>query len=50
MPEVTAMVSKFGNSAKTIVPGRVIAFLHSDFVSKHQGMKERGNMRYYIIA
>ncbi len=38
--EMTAIASEFGNSAKIIVPGswlrkRVIAFLHSEFVSKH---------------
>ncbi|MFY9796955.1 MAG: DUF2080 family transposase-associated protein [Candidatus Nitrosopolaris sp.] len=38
--EVTAIASKFGNSAKIIVPRswlgkRVIAFLYSDFISKH---------------
>ncbi|MGA9149606.1 MAG: DUF2080 family transposase-associated protein [Candidatus Nitrosopolaris sp.] len=38
--EVTTIVSKFGNSAKIIVPRswlrrRVIAFLHSEFISKH---------------
>jgi hypothetical protein len=43
--EITAVVSKFGNSAKIIVPRswlgrRVIAFLHSEFTAKHGGMKE----------
>ena len=38
--EVTAIASEFGNSAKIIVPRswlgrRVIAFLHSDYISKH---------------
>jgi putative transposon-encoded protein len=37
--EVTAIASKFGNSAKIIVPRwlrkRVIVFLHSEFISKH---------------
>jgi putative transposon-encoded protein len=38
--EVTAMASEFGNSAKIIVPRgwlgrRVIAFLHSEYISKH---------------
>ncbi|MGC2574070.1 MAG: DUF2080 family transposase-associated protein [Candidatus Nitrosopolaris sp.] len=38
--EVTAMASKFGNSAKIIVPRswlrkRVIAFLHSEYITKH---------------
>jgi putative transposon-encoded protein len=38
--EVTAIASKFGNSAKIIVPRswlrkRVIAFLHSEYISKH---------------
>jgi putative transposon-encoded protein len=38
--EVTAIASQFGNSAKIILPrswlGRkVIAFLHSEYISKH---------------
>jgi putative transposon-encoded protein len=38
--EVTAIASEFGNSAKVIVPrswlGKsVIAFLHSEYISKH---------------
>jgi hypothetical protein len=38
--EVTSIASEFGNSAKIIVPRswlnkRIIAFLHSDFISKH---------------
>ena len=38
--EVTAIASKYGNSAKIIVPRswlgrRVIAFLHSEYISKH---------------
>ncbi|MGA9151969.1 MAG: DUF2080 family transposase-associated protein [Candidatus Nitrosopolaris sp.] len=38
--EVTAIASKIGNSAKIIVPRswlgrRVIAFLHSEYISKH---------------
>jgi hypothetical protein len=38
--EITAIASEFGNSAKIIVPHswlgkRVIAFLHSDYISKH---------------
>jgi putative transposon-encoded protein len=42
--EVTSIASEFGNSAEIIVPRswlrrRVIAFLHSDFISKH--LKER---------
>ncbi len=43
--EITAIASEFGNSAKIIVPRnwlrkRVIAFLHSEFISKHQGTKK----------
>jgi hypothetical protein len=43
--EITAVASKFGNSAKIIVPRswlgrRVIAFLHSEFISNHGGTKE----------
>jgi hypothetical protein len=38
--EITAIASEFGNSAKIIVPRswlrkRVIAFLYSEFISKH---------------
>jgi putative transposon-encoded protein len=38
--EVTAIANEFGNSAKIIVPRswlgrRVIAFLHSDYISKY---------------
>jgi hypothetical protein len=38
--EVTAIASEYGNSAKIIVPRswlgkRVIAFPHSDYISKH---------------
>ena len=38
--EITAIASKFGNSAKVIVPRswlgrRVIAFLHSEYIAKH---------------
>jgi putative transposon-encoded protein len=42
--EITAIVSEYGNSAKIIVPRswmdkRIIAFLHSEYISKHP--KER---------
>jgi putative transposon-encoded protein len=42
--EVTAIASEYGNSAKIIVPRswlgkRIIAFLHSEYISKHR--KER---------
>jgi hypothetical protein len=38
--EITSIASEFGNSAKIIVPRswrgtRVIAFLHSEYISKH---------------
>ena len=38
--EITAIATEFGNSAKIIVPRswlgkRVIAFLHSEYISKH---------------
>ena len=38
--EITAIASEFGNSAKIIVPRswlgkRIIAFLHSEYISKH---------------
>jgi hypothetical protein len=38
--EITGISSEYGNSAKIIVPRswlgkRVIAFLHSDYISKH---------------
>ncbi|MGB8934239.1 MAG: DUF2080 family transposase-associated protein [Candidatus Nitrosopolaris sp.] len=44
IPEVTAIATEFGNSAKIIVPRswlrkRVIDFLDSEFISKHA---ERG--------
>jgi hypothetical protein len=44
--EVTAIASEFGNSAKIIVPRswlnkRVIAFLHSEYVSKHPAAEEQ---------
>jgi len=44
--EITAIASEFGNSAKIIVPRpwlgkRVIAFLHSEFISKHPGARAR---------
>ncbi|MFZ0222495.1 MAG: hypothetical protein WAM42_12495 [Candidatus Nitrosopolaris sp.] len=45
--EVTAIASEFGNSTKIIVRRswlnrRVIAFLHSEYISKHrQERKER---------
>jgi hypothetical protein len=43
--EITAIASEFGNSAKIIVPrswlgGRVIAFLHSEYVSKQPPERE----------
>jgi hypothetical protein len=46
--EVTAIASEFSNSAKIIVPRswlgkRVIAFLHSEYISKHpEQVKENG--------
>jgi putative transposon-encoded protein len=38
--EVTAIANEYGNSAKIIVPRswmgkRIIAFLHSEYISKH---------------
>jgi hypothetical protein len=38
--DITAIASEYGNSAKIIVPRswlgkRVIAFVHSDYISKH---------------
>jgi hypothetical protein len=46
IPEVTATAIEFGNSAKIIVPRswlnkRVIAFLHSEYVSKHPVAEEQ---------
>ena len=43
--EITAIATEFGNSAKIIVPRswlgkRVIAFLHSDYISKHPGERK----------
>ncbi|MGA8085178.1 MAG: DUF2080 family transposase-associated protein [Candidatus Nitrosopolaris sp.] len=46
--EVRAIATEFGNSAKIIVPRswlgmRVIAFLHSEYISKHpEGRKADG--------
>jgi hypothetical protein len=44
--EITAIASEYGNSAKIIVPKswlgrRVIAFLHSDYISKHPEMRRK---------
>jgi putative transposon-encoded protein len=38
--EITAIATEYGNSTKIIVPRswlgkRIIAFLHSDYISKH---------------
>jgi len=45
--EVTAIAGEFGNSAKIIVPRswlgkRVIAFLHSEYISKHPQERKEG--------
>ncbi|MGC2682981.1 MAG: DUF2080 family transposase-associated protein [Candidatus Nitrosopolaris sp.] len=44
--DVTAIASEFGNSAKIIVPRswlgkRVIAFLHSEYISKHASERKK---------
>ena len=44
--KITTIASEFGNSAKIIVPrswlGRgVIAFLHSEYISKHPGEQRK---------
>jgi putative transposon-encoded protein len=44
--EITTIASEFGNSAKIIVPRswlgrRVIAFLHSEYISKHPGEQRK---------
>ena len=44
--EITAIASEFGNSAKIIVPRswlgmRVIAFLHSEYISKHHEERKK---------
>ena len=44
--EITTIASEFGNLAKIIVPrswlGRsVIAFLHSEYISKHPGEQRK---------
>jgi putative transposon-encoded protein len=44
--EITAITSEYGNSAKIIVPKswlgrRVIAFLHSEYISKHPEERAR---------
>jgi len=46
--EVTAIATEFGNSAKIIVPRswlgkRVIAFLHSDYISKHPEKRRKAD-------
>jgi len=48
--ETTAIASKFGNSAKIIVSRswlnkRVIAFLHSEYVSKHPAAAAEEQMK-----
>ena len=51
--EVTTIASEFGNSAKIIVlrswlKRRVIAFLHSEFISKYpEEGKEHEQVKYY---
>jgi len=44
--EITTIETEFGNSAKIIVPRswlgrRVIAFLHSEYISKHPGERRK---------
>jgi putative transposon-encoded protein len=44
--EITAIASEYGNSTKIIVPRswlgkRVIAFLHSEYISKHPEERRR---------
>ena len=46
--EITGIASEYGNSAKIIVPRswlrkRVIAFLHSEYISKHPAGKRKAN-------
>ncbi|MGA9152749.1 MAG: DUF2080 family transposase-associated protein [Candidatus Nitrosopolaris sp.] len=46
--EITAIASEFGNSAKIIVPRswlrkRVIAFLHSEYISSHPGERRKAD-------
>jgi putative transposon-encoded protein len=50
--EITAVASEFGNSVKIIVPRswlgkRVIAFLHSEYISKHP--QERKEVVYCLV-
>ena len=45
LSEITAIAIEFGNSAKIIAPRswlkrRVIAFLHSEYISKHAKKEE----------
>ena len=53
--EITAIASEFGNSAKIIVPHswlgkRFIAFLHSDYISKHsEELRKEDEMSYIQI-
>jgi len=46
--EITAIASEFGNSAKIIVPRswlgkRIIAFLHSEYISKHSEKRRKAD-------
>ena len=45
--EITAIASEYGNSGKIIVPRswlgkRIIAFLHSEYISKHPEERRKG--------
>jgi hypothetical protein len=46
--EITAIASELGNSAKIIVPRswlgkRIIAFLHSEYISKHAEERKKAD-------
>jgi len=46
--EITTIATEFGNSAKIIVPRswlgkRIIAFLHSDYISKYPEERRKAN-------
>jgi len=52
--EATAIASEFGNSAKIIVPKswlgrRVIAFLHSEYISKAALVSVIQNMGFVVV-
>jgi len=52
--EITAIASEFGKSAKIIVPRswigrRVIAFLHSEYISKYHVERKPDEQRTFVV-